>query len=256
MTRLERWERRTQAPLLALALLFAVAYALPILRPGASAGLVRAARWTDWAVWTLFACDYLFRMALCDRPRRLLRDQPLSVAAIVLPLLQPLRLLRVVSALILVGQRIRTGAQVRLTTYVVGSVIVLMVFGSLAVLDAERSSQHGNIRTFDDALWWSFTTMSTVGYGDHAPTTGMGRLIAVGLMLAGIALLGVVTANIAAWFVAQFQEDEAESRRNQQISEELLREVRELRRQVVHLTAETALLRSDATATGRPPDPR
>jgi voltage-gated potassium channel len=256
MTRLERWESRTQGPLLVLALLFAVAYALPILRPGASPGLVRAARWTDWVVWTAFACDYLVRMALCDRPRQLIRDQPLSIAAVVLPLLQPLRLLRLVSALILVGQRIRTGAQLRLTTYVVGSVLVLMVFGSLAVLDAERSSRHGNILTFGDALWWSFTTMSTLGYGDHAPTTGMGRLIAVGLMLAGIALLGVVTANIAAWFVAQFQEDGAESRRNQQISEELLREVRELRRQVAHLVAETALLRSDDDTPGRPPADR
>jgi hypothetical protein len=44
MTRLERWERRTQAPLLVLALLFAAAYALPIPRPDAPADLVRAAR--------------------------------------------------------------------------------------------------------------------------------------------------------------------------------------------------------------------
>ncbi|WP_372350768.1 ion channel [Streptomyces sp. KL116D] len=45
--------------------------------------------------------------------------------------------------------------------------------------------------------------MTTVGYGDHAPTTGMGRVLAVGLMLSGIALLGVVTANIAAWFISR-----------------------------------------------------
>jgi voltage-gated potassium channel len=251
MTRLEHWDRRTQVPLLALALLFAVAYALPILRPAAPAGLVRAAHWTDWGIWTVFASDYLVRMALSDSPRQFLRDQPLNLAAVVLPLLQPLRLLRLVSALLLVGQRIRGCVQIRLTTYVVGSVLVLMVFGSLAVLEAERNSVDGNIRTFDDALWWSFTTMSTVGYGDHAPTTGMGRLIAVGLMLAGIALLGVVTANIAAWFVAQFQEEEAETRRNQQISEELLWEVRELRRQVEDLTAQTALLSPDT----RPREP-
>lgn len=66
----------------------------------------------------------------------------------------------------------------------------------LAVLSVERESPDGNIRTLGDAVWWSFTTMTTVGYGDHAPTTGLGRVIAVGLMLSGIALLGVVTANI------------------------------------------------------------
>ena len=64
-----------------------------------------------------------------------------------------------------------------------------------------------------DAVWWSFTTMTTVGYGDHAPTTGLGRMVAVGLMLSGIALLGVVTANIAAWFIERFEKDDVEERR-------------------------------------------
>ncbi len=58
--------------------------------------------------------------------------------------------------------------------------------------------------------------MTTVGYGDHAPTTGLGRMIAVGLMLSGIALLGVVTANIATWFIARFEKDDVEERRQTQ----------------------------------------
>jgi voltage-gated potassium channel len=136
---------------------------------------------------------------------------------------------------------------VRLTTYVVGCVLGLLAFGSIAVLEAERHSPRGNIRTIGDALWWSFTTMTTVGYGDHAPTTGVGRLIAVGLMLSGIALLGVVTADIAAWFLARFQEDEAENRRVQVVAEELLTEIRELRRQMADLT--------EATTGARPAAP-
>ena len=87
-----------------------------------------------------------------------------------------------------------------------GAVVGLLMFGSLAVLSVERDAPDGNIRTLGDAVWWSFTTMTTVGYGDHAPTTGLGRMLAVGLMLSGIALLGVVTANIAAWFIARFEQ--------------------------------------------------
>jgi len=52
------------------------------------------------------------------------------------------------------------------------------------------------------------TTVTTVGYGDHFPTTGTGRFVAVGLMFAGIALVGVVTATFASWLVQRVQETE------------------------------------------------
>ncbi len=45
--------------------------------------------------------------------------------------------------------------------------------------------------------------MTSVGYGDRYPTTGTGRLAAAGLMVAGIALLGSVTATLASWLVEQ-----------------------------------------------------
>ena len=153
----------------------------------------------------------------------------------VLPLLQPLRLLRLVSTLMLVGRRARMASQIRMTTYVVGAVVGLLMFGSLAVLSVERDSPEGNIRTLGDALWWSFTTMTTVGYGDHSPTTGLGRIIAVGLMLSGIALLGVVTANIAAWFIERFEKDDVEERAQTEAILALTEEVRALRREVAAL---------------------
>lgn len=76
---------------------------------------------------------------------------------------------------------------------------------SLAVLDAERDAPNASITTFGDALWWTMTTISTVGYGDRFPVTLEGRLVAGTLMVAGIALLGVVTATIASWFVQTLQ---------------------------------------------------
>ncbi len=50
-------------------------------------------------------------------------------------------------------------------------------------------------------MWWALVTITTVGYGDMTPTTAIGRFIAAGLMIAGIALLGVVTATLASWLV-------------------------------------------------------
>jgi voltage-gated potassium channel len=231
-----RWENHTQRPLLALAVLFAVAYGVPIVDSGASHALATACAVVEWAVWGAFATDYLVRLALSRRRRDFVRTHWPDLCAVVLPMLQPLRLLRMVATLILVGRRARMASQIRLTTYVGGAVIGLLMFGSLAVLSVERESPRGNIRTLGDAVWWSFTTMTTVGYGDHAPTTGLGRMIAVGLMLSGIALLGVVTANIAAWFIARFEKDDVEERRQRLAIEALTEEVRALRAEVAVLS--------------------
>ncbi|MFK8907709.1 potassium channel family protein [Streptomyces sp. YS-3] len=231
-----RWERRTQWPLLALAVAFACAYTVPVVHPGAGNGVHQACVGTEWVVWGAFACDYLVRFALAGRKLHFVRTHWLDLLAVVLPLIQPLRLLRVVSTLALVGRRARMAPQIQLTVYVGGAVVGLLMFGSLAVLEVERSAPGGNIKTLGDAVWWSFTTMTTVGYGDHAPTTGLGRLIAVGLMLSGIALLGVVTANIAAWFISRFDRDGEEERRQTALLETLAQEVRSLRGQVAALT--------------------
>lgn len=231
-----RWERLTQRPLFALALAFALAYAVPIVEPDASHGVKSACLAVEWVVWAAFAVDYVIRLVLAEDRRAFLRTHWVDLCAVLLPLLQPLRLLRLVSTLLLVGQRARLASQIRLTTYVGGAVIGLMMFGSLAVLSVERDSPDGNIKTLGDAVWWSFTTMTTVGYGDHAPTTGLGRVLAVGLMLSGIALLGVVTANIAAWFIARFEMDDVEERRQTEAIRVLTEEVRALRAEVASLS--------------------
>ncbi|MFF6791114.1 potassium channel family protein [Streptomyces filamentosus] len=231
-----RWEERTQTPLLVLAVAFGVAYAVPIVAPGAEAWVHRLCSWVEWGVWGAFAVDYAVRLGLAPSRWAFVRSHPLDLLAVLLPLVQPLRLLRVVSTLLLVGRRARMAPQITLTTYVAGAVVGLMMFGSLAVLHVERDAPNGNIKTLGDAVWWSFTTMTTVGYGDHAPTTGLGRVLAVGLMLSGIALLGVVTANIAAWFVSRFERDDAVERRQTELLEALTREVGELRAEVARLS--------------------
>lgn len=102
-----------------------------------------------------------------------------------------------------------------------------MVFiAAVAELDAERHAPGGNIHTFSDALWWAATTVTTVGYGDRYPITAAGRIVAGGLMLVGISLLGVVTAAVAAWFIsltrtAAAEEEAGLEDRLQRIEEQL-----------------------------------
>ncbi|WP_437092346.1 potassium channel family protein [Streptomyces sp. enrichment culture] len=238
-TALDRWERRTQGPLMTLAVLFATAYALPIVEPDAPRSLLTACHAVNWGVWGAFTLDYAVRLWLSEDRMRFVRGNPLALLAVVLPLVQPLRLLRLVSLLLLAGQRARLASQIRVTTYVAGCCLGLLVFGALAVLEVERGEPGASIHTLGDAVWWAFTTMTTVGYGDMAPTTGLGRMLAVGLMLSGIALLGVVTANIAAWFIARFERDDEEERRQTAAIEALTEEVRALRGEVAALKRST-----------------
>ncbi|GAA2117759.1 potassium channel family protein [Streptomyces synnematoformans] len=244
--RLARWEQHTRRPLLGLALVFAVAYAVPVIDPGIPDALHTACRTATWVVWAVFAADYAVRLRLAEDRWRFVRTHVLDLCAVLLPLVRPLRLLQLVSALLLTGRLATAAAQVRLTTYVAGSVLVLWLFGALAVLEVERGQPDANIQTLGDAVWWAFTTMTTVGYGDLAPTTGLGRTLAIGLMVSGIALLGLVTANIAAWFISQVQRETAHE-------EEQAEALRELTREVASLRAEVATLRRAEAGTGTAP---
>jgi voltage-gated potassium channel len=76
----------------------------------------------------------------------------------------------------------------------------LVVFCSIAILHFETLPD-SNIKTAEDAIWWAFTTITTVGYGDRYPVTSEGRFVAVILMCAGVGLFGTFSGFLAAWFL-------------------------------------------------------
>jgi voltage-gated potassium channel len=78
--------------------------------------------------------------------------------------------------------------------------VMLIIFSSIAILQVETAKE-SNIKTAEDALWWSYVTITTVGYGDKYPVTSEGRIIAVILMTAGVGLFGTFAAYASSWFV-------------------------------------------------------
>lgn len=79
--------------------------------------------------------------------------------------------------------------------------ILVLVLSSIAILQFERSPA-SNIKSAEDAIWWTFVTMTTVGYGDKFPVTTEGRIVAVGVMVMGVGLFGTFTGFIASWFLS------------------------------------------------------
>lgn len=107
--------------------------------------------------------------------------------------------------------------------------ITLTLFSSIAILNFETEDD-SNIKTPSDALWWSFATIATVGYGDKFPVTTGGRIVAAVLMTAGVGLFGTFTGYVATFFL------EAEQKKEESEIHALAREVRLLREQVESLT--------------------
>lgn len=83
--------------------------------------------------------------------------------------------------------------------------ILLVIFSAIAILQVE-TDPNSNIKTAEDAIWWAYVTITTVGYGDKFPVTTEGRLIAAVLMTAGVGLFGTFTAYVASLFVIDNRE--------------------------------------------------
>jgi voltage-gated potassium channel len=80
--------------------------------------------------------------------------------------------------------------------------ILVLEFGSLAVLWAERSAEGANITTAGDSLWYTIVTMSTVGYGDQYPVTQTGRVFGVVIIIVGVGVFGTLTGFLANAFLS------------------------------------------------------
>ncbi len=207
-SRYERWERLSEFPLLAFGIAFIVAYATPIIDPDLPLSARLAFEDVEIATWAIFSVDFVVRLILAPAKRHFLRTHILDLAAVLLPVLRPLRALRVLSIVILSTRRLSKVLRNRVMTYVIVTALAVWFIAGLAVTDAERIEPSANIHTVWQGWWWAFITMATVGYGDVYPVTIEGRVVAVGLVITGIALVGTVTAYIASWFASTTREAE------------------------------------------------
>ena len=165
----------------------------------------------DNVICVVFLYDFCFRFAQAKVKLRFLRwgwiDLVSSIPA--LPVLRIGRAVRVVRVLkLLRGFRsLKTIGATLFAHRAKGTIVtavflstLLIVFSSIMILHVENGPE-ANILGPEDALWWSFVTITTVGYGDKYPVTTEGRVIGVALMLSGMGLFAVLSGAFAAWFM-------------------------------------------------------
>ena len=190
-----------------LALAFLVAFSYPAFNTDISDSTQTTLELIQWISWGAFASDLLYGLSTAKNKKSFLLKHPLDIAAVLLPFLRPLRLLRVISFGGLALQKVAMGRQFAITLKVFITSIFIAYVAAVQITISERAVEGSNIKNFGDGIWWAITTVTTVGYGDKFPTTIEGKFLAVGLMIVGISLMGVITASVAAWFVKMGQGD-------------------------------------------------
>ena len=166
----------------------------------------------DWVVWAIFLAEYVGRFALARSRHSSVRHNWLHLAIVIvsfpgLPsLLELARLARLILLLRLVlvsymgfrALNMVLGRQGLI--YLAAATAFLILVGAAVLATVEPEVVEGDFAT---GLWWAIVTVTTVGYGDIAPKTIPGRMVAVAIMVAGLGLISALAGSIAAYFVQQ-----------------------------------------------------
>jgi len=199
------WERWSTIPLAILALLYLALYSIEVL------GNLAPVLFLDFVVvsdiiWGIFVVDFLARFILSNQKARFLKANAIELISLVLPFFRAFRMFRVVIALGFLS-RVGKTLSARINIYV-GLILPLLIYVcALGVYEAEHLAPGANIKQFGDAAWWAFVTLATVGYGDYYPVTFEGRMIAVFLMIAGLAFVSVIAVSVATMFLNRLEYD-------------------------------------------------
>jgi len=239
---LDKYQRVADWPLVALGLIFLVLLTLPLaysLTARETSGLETF----TFLIWLVFFVDYGVRIYLSLDRVKFVKSHVLDLVVVAIPFLRPFLFLRIIAIVATTARRaghsysrLAVGEAI---SYVIAVAITIASTSAILVYDIEKDLDNGTIKTLGDSFWWAIVTMTSVGYGDFTPVSQIGRWIAVGLMITGIALLGTITAAVAAWFVNIVRNAATEDINNEEIS------------RLVHIEEQVALMSEQVQALRR-----
>lgn len=185
--------------------------------------------WFDTAICTVLLSDFFICLYRAKDRLLYVKKNWLDFVSSI-PLVPVLRVGRVVRILRLLRLLRAAYSSHRIVNYIfhkrrsstsvaTGILLTLVALVSSAAILEFENGPDSNIRTAEDAIWWSLTTMTTVGYGDSYPTTSGGRLVALFPMICGIGLFALITSLVSSWFIRE--EETSQTADIQQILERL-----------------------------------
>jgi len=196
----EKWEKKTEPWLLGLSILFLLVLWLPLVHE-LTPEIRSVLNFADWAIWAIFAINYYILIKLSDQRWLFVRTHLFELLIVLLPLLRPLKFLRLIPIIGYFLHYTRRSMAGRLLQFAAVALVLISVPAAGLVYEIESRQADANIKSIGDAFWWVIVTITTIGYGDTFPVTGIGRVVAVIVILTGVGAVGVLTASVAAWFV-------------------------------------------------------
>ena len=223
---LAAWEERSSRPMFVASVLYLLAFAAPIMSTRIQEPYDGYLNIIQLILWGLFAADYCIRLYLAPRRLYFITHNLMNLAIVLLPAW------RIVSFLAMI--HLTTNRQYKrlseLAVKLFGYTAIFIIMFALAIYSVESSEPGAMIRDLPTAYWWTFTTLATVGYGDVYPVTGIGRVIAVIVMLYGVGLVAVATGALASWIIEKIGgREEQEYPATKADVDDLRQEISELR---------------------------
>lgn len=193
---LERWERFTALPMFVIAVVFFAASSILLIDVQLTAD-ARAQFATVVSVsWMVFIAEFIIRLAISPSKIAFVRTRWFDLLSLVLVVLRPFLIVTYLWRLPFFRDGSARAQRTRNVLAVSIASLLYVYTASLGVYLVEHTAPGATILSMGDALWWGFTTITTVGYGDFTPVTIAGRALAVSLMVSGVLIVGFVSATI------------------------------------------------------------
>ncbi|GGZ08476.1 ion transporter [Shewanella fodinae] len=175
----------------------------------------------DTSICCIFLINFFVGLLRSDNKSLFLKEHWIDFVASI-PAIEPLRfarlfqILRVIRLLrmsrSILGSLLKQRRQTTLASLLL-AMVTIVAFASVLILLVENGEPGANIKTAEDAIWWSLVTISTVGYGDFYPVTTVGHVIGGLVILCGVSFFGVISGYMASLFVAPDEQENLENQR-------------------------------------------
>ena len=223
---LAAWEERSSTPMFVASVLYLLAFAAPIMSTRIQEPYDGYLNILQLILWGLFAADYCIRLYLAPRRLYFITHNLMNLAIVLLPAWRIVSFL----AMIYMTANRQYKRLSELAVKLFGYTAIFIIMFALSIYSVESSEPGAMIRDLPTAYWWTFTTLATVGYGDVYPITGIGRVIAVVVMLYGVGMVAVATGALASWIIEKIGgREEQEYPATKADVDDLRQEISELR---------------------------